>query len=220
MKGRVLVTGGLGYIGSHTSVELLAQGYEVLLGGQPEQHPGGASWTASRRLRAHDPNGSKSTSPTPPPAVCALEGQHLDGIIHFAAYKAVGESVRRAPEVLPEQPVQPDQSAGLRVEASPAVASSSAPLAPCMAKQIELPITERCPGQSGRVPLRQHQANRGGDHPRSGRERAGLTYDRPALLQPHWGPRHPPRLGELPLGVPQNLGALHHPERGRICAAP
>ena len=31
MKGRVLVTGGLGYIGSHTSVELLAQGYEVVI---------------------------------------------------------------------------------------------------------------------------------------------------------------------------------------------
>ena len=74
MKGRVLVTGGLGYIGSHTAVELLAQGYEVVLGGQPEQHACETCWTASRRLRAHDPNGSKWTSPTPPPAAVPSKG--------------------------------------------------------------------------------------------------------------------------------------------------
>ena len=93
MKGRVLVTGGLGYIGSHTAVELLAQGYEVLLVDNLSN------------TRASVLDGIEAISGKRPewlqidladPAACrsALEGQHLDGIIHFAAYKAVGESVQ------------------------------------------------------------------------------------------------------------------------------
>ena len=31
MKGKILVTGGTGYIGSHTTVELISQGYEVVI---------------------------------------------------------------------------------------------------------------------------------------------------------------------------------------------
>jgi len=30
-KGKILVTGGTGYIGSHTAVELINQGYEVVI---------------------------------------------------------------------------------------------------------------------------------------------------------------------------------------------
>ena len=30
-KGKILVTGGTGYIGSHTTVELIQQGYEVVI---------------------------------------------------------------------------------------------------------------------------------------------------------------------------------------------
>ena len=30
-KGSILVTGGTGYIGSHTAVELMAEGYEVII---------------------------------------------------------------------------------------------------------------------------------------------------------------------------------------------
>ena len=31
MKKRIIVTGGTGYIGSHTAVELIQEGYEVIL---------------------------------------------------------------------------------------------------------------------------------------------------------------------------------------------
>ena len=31
MKGKILVTGGLGFIGSHTTVELQQAGYEVVI---------------------------------------------------------------------------------------------------------------------------------------------------------------------------------------------
>ncbi len=31
MKNKILITGGTGYIGSHTAVELIEQGYEVVI---------------------------------------------------------------------------------------------------------------------------------------------------------------------------------------------
>ena len=31
MPSKILVTGGLGYIGSHTSVELIQQGFEIII---------------------------------------------------------------------------------------------------------------------------------------------------------------------------------------------
>ena len=36
---KVLVTGGLGYIGSHTVVELIQKGYEVIIGEIFQIHP-------------------------------------------------------------------------------------------------------------------------------------------------------------------------------------
>ena len=36
---KVLVTGGLGYIGSHTVVELIQKGYEVIIGDNLSIHP-------------------------------------------------------------------------------------------------------------------------------------------------------------------------------------
>ena len=90
---KILVTGGLGYIGSHTAVVLLEKGYEVLLVDNLSN------------TRAEVLDGIAAISGKRPewlnidladPAACrlALKGQQLDGIIHFAAYKAVGESVR------------------------------------------------------------------------------------------------------------------------------
>ncbi|MGA0248510.1 MAG: SDR family NAD(P)-dependent oxidoreductase, partial [Schleiferiaceae bacterium] len=90
---KILVTGGLGYIGSHTAVVLLEKGYEVLLVDNLSN------------TRAEVLDGIEAISGKRPewlnidlaaPAACrtALEGQHLDGIIHFAAFKAVGESVQ------------------------------------------------------------------------------------------------------------------------------
>jgi UDP-glucose 4-epimerase len=90
---KILVTGGLGYIGSHTAVVLLEKGYEVLLVDNLSN------------TRAEVLDGIEAISGKRPewlnidladPAACrtALEGQHIDGIIHFAAYKAVGESVQ------------------------------------------------------------------------------------------------------------------------------
>ena len=89
---RILVTGGLGYIGSHTVVELISQGYQVLI----------ADNLSNSRAEVLD--GIETICGSRPEWVnidlsdsekCKLflKNKKLDGIIHFAAFKAVGESV-------------------------------------------------------------------------------------------------------------------------------
>ena len=90
----ILVTGGAGYIGTHTCVELLTAGYEVvvvdnLLNSDAE---------ALRRVRAI--TGRELAFA----AIDLLDkaglervfaAHRVDGVIHFAGLKAVGESVQQ-----------------------------------------------------------------------------------------------------------------------------
>ena len=93
MKKRILVTGGTGFIGSHTTVELQQAGYEVIivdnLSNSNEEVLDGIEGITGIR-----PAFEKVDCTDLP----ALEGVFqkypgIEGIIHFAASKAVGESV-------------------------------------------------------------------------------------------------------------------------------
>jgi UDP-glucose 4-epimerase len=88
----ILVTGGAGYIGSHTCVELLEAGYDVVVvddlsNGSPRAVTEAAD-IAVDRLPS-----TGSTWPTPPPSRRRVQRAPIDGVIHFAGLKAVGESV-------------------------------------------------------------------------------------------------------------------------------
>ena len=90
----ILVTGGTGYIGSHTCVSLIQAGYEVIAldnlynsneavldriqtitGVKPKFY----------RTDVLDKDGLKKV----------FDENHIDAVIHFAGYKAVGESVQK-----------------------------------------------------------------------------------------------------------------------------
>lgn len=89
----ILVTGGAGFIGSHTCVELLAQGYRVVaLDSLINSHP--EAIARIRRIAGGELAFVRGD-------VCSLEtleqlfdAHRIDGVIHFAAHKAVGDSVR------------------------------------------------------------------------------------------------------------------------------
>lgn len=89
----ILVTGGLGFIGSHTSVELIEQGYRVIIvdnlnNSTPQVLDGIERITGVRPV-------FKELDLVSEEAVGTLFQQmDIDAVIHFAAHKAVGESVQ------------------------------------------------------------------------------------------------------------------------------
>lgn len=95
MKQKILVTGGAGYIGSHTVVELQNAGYEVIViddlsNSTADSIDGIEKITGIRpafeKLDCNDEVGLRKVFEKYSP---------ISGIIHFAASKAVGESVEK-----------------------------------------------------------------------------------------------------------------------------
>ncbi|MEA1885800.1 MAG: UDP-glucose 4-epimerase GalE [Bacteroidota bacterium] len=95
MKNKVLVTGGTGYIGSHTVVELQNEGFDVFI----------IDNLANSDIKVLD--GIERITGTKPVFeeidLCNMDrleaffslNPDIESIIHFAAYKAVGESVEK-----------------------------------------------------------------------------------------------------------------------------
>jgi len=104
-RRRVLLTGGAGYIGSHTCLALLEQGHEVVI----VDDLSNSSEESIRRVRelAHGPGRSAAQRPVgqvtfhhvdlrDTEALDAVVTVHpVDSVIHFAGLKAVGESARK-----------------------------------------------------------------------------------------------------------------------------
>ena len=91
---KVLVTGGCGFIGSHTCVELLEGGYEVVivdnLSNSKKDVVNKIETITNKKVSFYEVN------------VCdfkeldkIFEAEQIDAVIHFAGYKAVGESVSK-----------------------------------------------------------------------------------------------------------------------------
>ena len=91
---RILVTGGAGYIGSHTVLELLDAGYDVLIADNfVNSKPAVLKRLAALASKPFD---FEEVDLTDAAATDALFDQYdIDGVIHFAALKAVGESVQK-----------------------------------------------------------------------------------------------------------------------------
>ena len=90
----ILVTGGAGFIGSHTVVELLEGGYDVVvvdnyINSKPCVNERVKKITG-RDFRVYECDMCDAEAPD---AVFARE--HIDAVIHFAGLKAVGESVEQ-----------------------------------------------------------------------------------------------------------------------------
>ena len=90
----ILVTGGAGYIGSHTCVALLEAGHEVIIADNL------CNSNAGTLERIKEITNKQITfyqiDVTDEDAVdCVFSKHSIDGIIHFAGLKAVGESVEK-----------------------------------------------------------------------------------------------------------------------------
>jgi UDP-glucose 4-epimerase len=198
---RVLVTGGAGYIGSHTLVELLGQGHEALV----VDSFANASRVALERVRGLT-NGHFEVVDCDIRDTMRLSAAARDfrpeAVIHFAGLKAVGESQR-----LPVEYYDVNVSGTLSLLRAMAGArckrvifSSSATV---YGTPDYLPLDEAHPTRPesvyGQTKLMAEQVLTGW---------AQATEDAAAVLLRYFNPvgAHPSgRLGEDPQGVPENL---------------
>ena len=90
----ILVAGGAGYIGSHTCVELLEAGYEVvvvdnLYNSSPE------SLKRVEKITGKNVTFYESDILDKEALNKIFDAHEIEAVIHFACYKAVGESVQK-----------------------------------------------------------------------------------------------------------------------------
>lgn len=92
---KILVTGGCGYIGSHTVVDLIENGYEVISIDDNSRSTtyliDGIEKITGKKLKNYKVD-LKNFDET---RAVFQENEDISGVIHFAAYKAVGESVEK-----------------------------------------------------------------------------------------------------------------------------
>ena len=97
-KGRVLVTGGTGYIGSHTVVELLEEGYHVVVVDNLANSSAASldriaqivGPEAAAKLEFHQVDIRDRAALDK-----VFSAANVDHVIHFAGLKAVGESIEK-----------------------------------------------------------------------------------------------------------------------------
>ncbi|MBG7629196.1 MAG: UDP-glucose 4-epimerase GalE [Bacteroidetes bacterium] len=198
---KVLVTGGLGFIGSHTVVELQNEGFEVVI----IDNLSNSSIEVLDRITSI--TGTK-------PAYFNIDlrektavkdffaNNKVDGVIHFAASKAVGESVQMPLEYY-------ENNIGSLVyilqelkanNLNNFIFSSSCTV---YGQADELPITEKAPIKAAESPY--------GNTKQIGEEiikDATKISDLKAIALRYFNPigaHDSSKIGELPIGVPQNL---------------
>lgn len=90
----ILVTGGTGYIGSHTAVELLEAGYPVVI---LDNLVNSSKKVLSRieQITGKRPTFYQADLLDPDAVEEVFEKEDIDSVIHFAGLKAVGESVEK-----------------------------------------------------------------------------------------------------------------------------
>ena len=199
---KIIVTGGLGYIGSHVTTLLLEKGYEVvcvdnLCNSRIEVLDGIEAITGLRPIFENT-----DISDAPQVKILFEKHQDTDGIIHFAALKSVGESV--------EEPIKyyRNNIEGLLTilehvtkKAVPLIFSSSCTV---YGQASVLPIHENAPLQTPSSPY--------GFTKQIGEQiiqdvcKINDGFD--SILLRYFNPigAHPSsHIGEYPLGIPQNL---------------
>ena len=93
--GKILVTGGTGFIGSHTAVELINAGYEIILVDNFSNSSPRILKQLETILGQQPEFAELDLCDEAKVKEFAAKHPDITGVIHFAAYKAVGESVQK-----------------------------------------------------------------------------------------------------------------------------
>jgi len=200
---KILVTGGLGFIGSHTVVELQSHGYEAIIiddlsNSSIDILDRITSITGTKPLFEQlDLKEKKKVSEF------FQKHNDIQGVIHFAASKAVGESVDN-PLMYYENNINTlvyVLQELKKIEHSNFIFSSSCTV---YGQADELPITENAPVKKAESPY--------GNTKQIGEEiimdTCKINAQMKAIALRYFNPigaHESANIGELPIGVPQNL---------------
>lgn len=201
-KKTVLISGGAGYIGSHTAVELVNAGYDVViidnLSNSGKEAVEGVERITGRKVAFERMDTCDQA------ALRRVFEQYLfDTVIHFAAYKAVGESMAHPLMYYQNNLVSFMNIVGMMKEFHrPNILFSSS--ATVYGEAEHLPVTEATPRQPATSPYgntKQMAEDILRDCCRAYEEVSGiaLRYFNPIGAHPS------ALIGELPCGVPNNL---------------
>ena len=199
---KILVTGGLGFIGSHTVVELQNEGFEVVIidnlsNSSEEVLKGIVSITGKKPLFEKLDLREKKN-------VQDFFQKHSDvsGVIHFAASKAVGESVGN-PLLYYENNIGTLVYILQELEKKPEANFIFSSSCTVYGQAEKMPITENAPVQQPMSPY--------GNTKKIGEEiihDVAKATNINAILLRYFNPigsHRSSEIGELPIGVPQNL---------------
>lgn len=202
-KIKVLVTGGTGYIGSHTTVELINEGFDVVIADDLSNSKLGAL-EGIRQITGVKPCFEQID-------LCDkgrfedLLRKHKDiaAVIHFAAYKAVGESVAQPLKYYRNNLVSLINLLELmeRYSVENLVFSSSCTV---YGQPQKLPVTEQSPIQAATSPY----GNTKQISEEIIQDAISAAKKIKSIALRYFNPvgAHPSALiGELPVGVPNNL---------------
>ena len=202
-KSKILVTGGTGYIGSHTTVELIGKGYDVVIADNLSNSKTG-SLDGIEKITGVRPAFEQIDLCDKSRTEALLEKYSgVEAIIHFAAYKAVGESVAHPLKYYHNNLVSLMNLLELmpRYSIPNMVFSSSCTV---YGQPEQLPVTENAPVQAATSPY--------GNTKQISEEIINDTVSVSDAIKcialRYFNPigAHPSALiGELPVGVPNNL---------------
>ncbi|MBQ5635641.1 MAG: UDP-glucose 4-epimerase GalE [Alistipes sp.] len=201
-KNCVLVSGGAGYIGSHTAVELIAAGFDVVIADNLSNSDM-SGVEGVRRITGVDVPFVNVDCCDREAFAEVFRQYDFDSVIHFAAYKAVGESVADPMKYYRNNLVSFMNVVDLMREygRSNIVFSSSATV---YGEADELPVTEQTP----RKPATSAYGNTKQMCEDILRDSVAAYSSLKGIALRYFNPvgAHPSALiGELPRGVPQNL---------------
>jgi UDP-glucose 4-epimerase len=198
---KILVTGGLGFIGSHTVVELQNEGFEVVIIDDLSNTTLDVL-TNITEITGIKPAFHKIDVRVKSEVKSVFDAHKIDGIIHFAAFKAVGESMSK-----PLEYYENNLSSLIYIlqemrdrNLDNFIFSSSCTV---YGQADELPITEKAPVKTAESVY--------GNTKQIGEEiirDASTAHNINTIALRYFNPigAHPTiKIGELPLGVPQNL---------------
>lgn len=202
MKKTVLVSGGAGFIGSHVTVELVEAGYDVVIADNMSNCDD-TCLRGVREITGRDlPFYRMDFCDAKAVEQLFSEGR-IDAVIHFAAYKAVGESVAEPVKYyLNNLTSFLNVLDAARVHGCNVLFSSSATV---YGEPEKLPVTEESPRQSATSPYgntKQMCEDFLRDSVKAYSEKIrgiALRYFNPIGAHPS------ALIGELPRGVPNNL---------------